>query len=152
MYVLGIFMYSCKKYFTWEQTKKKEKKEAVSILTIKNCWHIIDKHCSFPLLPNEHLILVQLTFIDFKWSIQYDINKTHLQYGSRQTRRQLEAVSLYDLGGTKANQIFPTVQNWWCLSENILFIKENVWHSRKTPGKGAAEMGEYLLQLKRDSV
>lgn len=73
---------------------------------------MINKHCSLSLLPNEHLILVQLTFIDFKWHIQYDINKTHLQYGSGQTGRQLKAVSLYDLGGMKVNQIFPTVQNW----------------------------------------
>lgn len=80
-------------------------------MTIKNCWHIINEHSSLSLLPNEHLILVQLTFIDFKWSIQYDINKPHLQYGSRQTGRQLKAVSLYDLGEMKANQIFPTVQN-----------------------------------------
>lgn len=81
------------------------------MLTIKNCWQIIDTHCSLSLLPNEHLILVQLTFIDFKWSIQYDINKTHLQCGSRVTGRQWGAVSLHDSGAMGANQIFPTVRN-----------------------------------------
>lgn len=123
------------------------KKKAVSILTMKNCWHIINKHCSLSLLPNEHLILVQLTFIDFKWSIQYDINKTHLQYGSRQTGRQLKAASLCDLGEMKANQIFPAVQNSRCLSVNTPFIKENVCYSRKVLGNDTGEMGEYLLLL-----
>lgn len=64
------------KYFTRECKQKKE--EAVPILTMKNCWHTINKHFSPLSLPYEHLILVQLYFIDFQWNIWHDINKVHI--------------------------------------------------------------------------